>query len=71
MRGKKAAPDSYTQTTSLESLQSLDIQQQNSFTQPNNEIMNELAQPMEPNPNNNISAINTISRSSGMGENEI
>ena len=68
IRGKDdEAPESYNKTISLESL---DIQQQNNMNQTNTGIMNELAQPMESNSdNNNIQTINTIS--SGMGENDI
>ena len=68
IRGKDdEASESYNKTISLENL---DIQQQNIMNQTNTGIMNELAQPMESNSdNNNIQTINTIS--SGMGENDI
>ena len=72
IRGKNDALEPYTQTQSIESLQSLDIQQQNNSNTPNNEVMNELAQPMDPNSENNIHTINTnTSEGLGMGENEI
>ena len=72
IRGKNDALEPYTQTQSIESLQSLDIQQQNNANTPNNEVMNELAQPMDPNSENNIHTINTnTSEGLGMGENEI
>ena len=72
IRGKNDALEPYTQTQSMESLQSLDIQQQNNVNTPNNEIMNELAQPMDPNSENIIQTINTnTSEGLGMGENEI
>ena len=68
IRGKDdEASESFNKTISLESF---DIQQQNNMNQTDTGTMNELAQPMESNSdNNNIQTINTIS--SGMGENEI